>query len=1033
MTAPAHPTSSTHDPGPARWSHPSHHVVRCLRIEGEFDAEAARAALVALTGRHAALRAVCPEADGVRTTRPASPEAEAFDYAELRVLPAEAVALAAREAVTPFDLARGPLLRLRALRVGDRECLLVAVAHRLALDPVGLDTFLVEHARACTAAHPDESAAVAKAEAGPPGPEPRWPAAEEAEADRVFWLKQLAELPVLDLPSDRPRLPRSARDGGVERFVLPAGLAQRLGELSGTPDAHSALYAGAAVLLSRHTAEREVPLQVPVHTSASDAGALSDRPETDVVLSLRPAGEATFRELVAQADDELAEARAHAAALTPGALADVTGACGDPERQRIPVKFAVRRRDTRLPEYPGSSCTPVDLHPGTAARDLSFALDLRGDELHGTLEYDTGLFEPITARRLVRRLEYLLTAAAERPDTPVAALPVLPPEERDLVVSAWNRTESDYPRDRTTASFFEEQVRRDPDATAVEHEDVKLTYGELNARANRLAHHLIALGVVPDQRVGLCLPRSVDMVVCLLAVLKAGGAYLPLDPEHPPRRLVYVVEDAGARVVLTDTAHAAAFAETSAHVLRLDEEPEPAAAAGQETDPEVPATAEHLAYVIYTSGSTGAPKGVAVSHRALGRLVKGTDYAELGPGEAHLQFSPLSFDASLVELWGPLLNGGTVVLPPSGLPFPDQLKAALQRHRITTLLLVSPQLHVAAEQFPEELARVRQLLVGGDVLSPASAAGLLPHLGDTRFLHVYGPTECTLFATWKPIDAVDTSRPTIPIGRPIANTRAYVLDEDLTPLPIGVPGHLWLGGDGLAREYLGRPDLTRERFLPDPFGPPGSRIYRTGDLARWLPDGDLEFLGRSDDQVKIRGYRIELGELDVALAAHPDIRAVATVVRDDAPGGQALAAYLVGDDRPGDAELREHLGSRVPSYMIPAAFVWLDEIPLTANGKVDRKALPAPEFGGGGGARNTSPRNALEEQVLDAVARTLGLQSVGADDDFFESGGNSLLLVDLFARLEELFPDGGLSLVDLLENRTGAEIATLLERPRGTA
>jgi amino acid adenylation domain-containing protein len=833
-------------------------------------------------------------------------------------------------------------------------------------------------------------------------PQPPRPSAGQAAEDRAYWQARAAALPVLDLLTDRPRLPRPARSGAVERFVLPAGLTGSLCELSATPDGTATVYAAAAVLLARHTGQSKVPLLVPIQPAPADAGALVSRPETDVVLTLRLDGDPTFRELVAHADAELALARAHVSALPPCALAELTGESGNPGRQAVPAMVAVRSRAAELPDYAGASCGPVELHLGTTARDLAFLLDLREGEFHGTLEYDSDLFAPVTAGRLVRRLEHLPTAAARQADTPVAALPVLPPEERDLVVSVWNRTGRDFPRDRTTASFFEEQVRRSPRATAVEHEDVTLTYEELNTRANRLAHRLIELGVVPDQPVGLCLTRSVDMVVCLLGILKAGGAYLPLDPDYPPGRLAYVVEYAGARVVVTDTEHSAAFDGPPTLVLRRDE-PEPASGTAErpETDPRVPATAEHLAYVIYTSGSTGAPKGVAVPYRAFARLVKGADYAELGPGEAHLQLSPLSFDASLIELWGALLNGGTLVLPPSGLPFPDLLKAALQRHRITTLLFVSPQLRVAAEQFPEELARVRQLLVGGDVLSPASAAQLLPHLDDTRFLHVYGPTECTLFATWKPIEAVDTTRPTIPIGRPIANTQAYVLDEDLSPLPVGVPGHLWLSGDGLAREYLGLPELTRERFLPDPFGPTGSRIYRTGDLARWLPDGELDFLGRSDDQAKIRGYRIELGELDVALAAHPDIRAVAAVVRDDAPGGQALAAYLVGDRRPGDTELREHLGSRVPAHMVPAAFVWLDKIPLTANGKVDRKALPAPEFGAGA-VPDDGPRTSLEAQVLGVVAETLGLEAVSADHDFFELGGDSLLLVDLFTRLEKL-------------------------------
>ncbi|GAA2975207.1 amino acid adenylation domain-containing protein [Streptomyces enissocaesilis] len=1028
MTTPADPTTAPHEHGPDRTSHPSHHVFRCLRIEGGFDAEAACNALRLLTARHTTLRTLFPSSsDKPVPSLPAAPDPTPVDFAELQVPATEAVETAVREAAVPFDLTRGPLLRLRALRISDREHLLLAVAHRSLLDPIGLEIFLGAHADAYTAIRRGEHVADAEA------PQPLRPSAEQAAEDRAYWQTRAAALPVLDFPTDRPRLPRLTRGGAVERFVLSADLTGSLCGLSATPDGTAAVYAATAVLLARHTSQPTVPLLVPVRPSPDDRGALVGRPETDVVVTLRLDNDPTFRELVAQAEAELTLARTHVSALPPGALAELTGECGDPGRQAVPAKAAVRNGTAGLPDYAGASCSLVDLHLGTAARDLTFVFELRQGEFHGTLEYDTDLFAPVTARRLVRRLEHLLTAAAQKADARAAALPVLPPEERDLVVSAWNRTERDFPRDRTTASFFEEQVRRDPAATAVEHEDITLTYGELNARANRLAHQLIGLGVVPDQPVGLCLPRSVDMVVCLLGILKAGGAYLPLDPGYPAGRLAHVVEDAGAHVVVTDTEHAAAFEGTLARVLRRDEGELPGGNVERlETDPVVAATAEHLAYVLYTSGSTGAPKGVAVSHRALARLVKGADYAELGPDEAHLQLSPLSFDASLIELWGALLNGGTLVLPPSGLPFPDQLKAALQRHRITTLLLVSPQLHVAVEQFPEELGRLRQLLVGGDVLSPASAAQLLPHLGDTRFLHVYGPTECTLFATWKPIETVDTTRATIPIGRPIANTQAYVLDEDLSPLPVGVPGHLWLSGDGLAREYLGRPELTRERFLPDPFGPPGSRLYRTGDLARWLQDGDLEFLGRSDDQVKIRGYRIELGELDVVLAAHPDVRAVATTVRDDAPGGQALAAYLVGDRRPSDAELREHLGSRVPGHMIPAAFVWLDEIPLTTNGKLDRKALPAPDFGTSA-VPGDGPRSSLEAQVLGAIAETLGWEAVGAEDDFFELGGDSLLLVDLFTRLEKLVPDSGLSLLDLMDNRSGARIVALIERSRGGA
>ncbi len=1003
-------------------SRPTDHVASCLRIDGVFDAELARGALILLTERHARLRTLIP----VNSVTPTctSSRSGVIDFVVMRTSQENVIAHAVREVIEPFDLARGPLLRVRVLIISDRECFLVAVAHRLVFDPALLDTFLVEHARAYTAVRLGVPVTAL------PTTRPTWPTANEIAIARDHWRRRLSQVPLLDLPPDFPRQYQPERTGSVANFTLPADLTRRMRALSGESGDHDALLAGVVALLARSPAQGEVPILAPVSPVGADGHEPLGRPETDVLLSFHLDSDSTFLDVVGQARAGLAQARTDAAGLLPGTLAELAATCGDPGPKPVLVGFAARTPSAAAPDYAGASCVHINLHTGTAAQDLSFSFNMRAGEWQGALEYDTRLFEPVTAQRIVRRLVHLLAAAVDSPHAPAATLPILPPEERALVVSEWNRTEREFPSDRTTVSLFKEHVLRAPDATAVVYEDMKLTYEELDVRANRLAHRLIESGVHSNMPVGLCLHKSVDMVVGLLAILKAGGAYLPLDPDYPPQRLAYVVADAGARVILTDTSNAHLFGETVARVLCLDV-PDSAGDDRPTTDPRVPGSAAHLAYVIYTSGSTGVPKGVAVSQRALSRLVKGADYARFGPDEVHLQLSPLSFDASLLEVWGALLNGGTLVVPPSGLPFPDVLKAALQRHRITILLLVSPQLHMAVEQFPKELARVSQLLVGGDVLSPASAARLLPYLQHTEFLHVYGPTECTLFATWKPIKAADTSRPTIPIGRPLANTQAYVLNEDLAPLPVGIPGDLWLSGDGLADGYLGQPGLTAERFLPDPFGPLGSRIYSTGDLARWLPDGNLEFLGRSDDQVKIRGYRIELGEVDAALAVHPDIRAVATVVRDDTPGGRALAAYLVGDPRISDAELREFIGARLPSYMIPAAFVWLNELPLTANGKVDRKSLPEPKYGRL--QRQTVPRTRLEGRVLEIIAEALGLAGVAPDDDFFALGGNSLLMVDLFDSLERTFPGCGLSLLDLLENRTGAQIATLLEASRGQA
>lgn len=664
---------------------------------------------------------------------------------------------------------------------------------------------------------------------------------------------------------------------------------------------------------------------------------------------------------------------------------------------------------------------------GVRGSELDVRLTASGGVLAVRLGYDRQLFDEPTVRRIGSHLTRALSLGVDRPDTLCGDLELLDPAELNQVTHAWNRTARPFPGRTSVVAHFAEQVRLRPEATAVAGDGTSLTYAALNARANQLAHLLVDLGIGPDDPVAVCLERSADMVVGLLGILKADGAYLPLDPAQPAERLAGIIADAGCSVVVSRAALAPAV--PGVRTLSTDD---PRLTDAPAADPELRACGDNLAYIIYTSGSTGAPNGVAVTHRALCRLVKATDYADLRPGDTYLQMSPITFDASLLELWGSLLNGGAIVLPSNELPFPEQLRVALTRHEISTLLLISPQLHVAAEQFPELLGRVRQLLVGGDVLSPPHAARLLGQLEDTRFIHVYGPTECTLFATAAQLIAVDPEKPTVPIGLPIANTEAYVLDGRQRAVPIGAYGELALGGPGLARGYINQPRLTAERFVPNPFGPPGSRLYRTGDLVRRLSTGDIEFVGRIDGQVKIRGYRIEIGEIETALTAHSAVREAAVVARNDLPGGKALVAYVVpaGADPP-DAELRSHLRRVLPKYMLPAAFVRLPALPLNRNGKLDRKALPRPHLGTGPGGPPAGAGEGIVDSTMSRVTgiwqRLLGAESVAPEANFFEVGGNSLLLVDLLDQLGTEFPAAALPATEIYANPTPTSIAGLLD------
>jgi len=617
---------------------------------------------------------------------------------------------------------------------------------------------------------------------------------------------------------------------------------------------------------------------------------------------------------------------------------------------------------------------------------------------------------------------------ARAPDEMEHAFSRLTPAQADFL-RRWNETRSEYPRDAAIPELFEEWARRSPDAVALVSaaDGSTLTYDALNRRANRIAHHLTSLGVRSETRVALHLDRSVEMIVAMLAVLKAGGAYVPLDPHLPLHRTAYLLQDAGPSVVISREALADALPATPAALVCLDSD---AAAIGarSEDDPPRSGSARSLAHILYTSGSTGEPKGVAVLHRGVIRLVRATGYAGFGPDETFLQAAPTSFDASTFEIWGPLLNGGRLVVLGAATPGLDDLAGAIARYGITTLWLTAGLFHLAVEERLQDLRPLRRLLAGGDVLAVSRVRRVLRELPGCEVVNGYGPTESTTFAACHVIRELAPDAVTVPIGRPIANTQIYLLDEEGRWVPPGESGEVYIGGDGLARGYWNRERLTAESFVPNPFGRSAEdRLYRTGDLARLDADGNLEFLGRRDHQIKIQGYRVELGEIEAVLQRHPSVSGSVVEARTTASGGRRLTAYVVPRESSAwdEAGLRGFLQRELPDYMVPVSFLRLDSLPLTANGKVDRRALPAP--GEAPPAPASPPLSATEEAVAQVWKAVLEIEIVDCDANFFDLGGSSLHLIEAHAKLQNRLTRE-MPITTLFEYPTVRSLAFALDR-----
>jgi amino acid adenylation domain-containing protein len=1000
----------------------AYHIPAALRLRGALNRAALRSSLDRIVARHESLRTTFVSVAG-EPRQVIAPEDSGFLLIEhdLHDLDdaAQTVAVAessADEASAPFDLSTGPLIRGRLLRLAEHDHVLLITQHHIVSDGWSIGVLIKEI-----------GALYAAFDAGRADPLPPLPIQyadyaawqhrclndDALQAQTGFWRDRLDGAPaLLALPTDRPR-PAVQRYAGSEVEVrLTPELTAALRALSrrhGTT-LFMTLLAGWSTLLSRLSGQTDVVVGTPV--------ANRQRAEVEPLVGFFVNTLALRVDLTD--DPSVAELLARIKATTLGAYAHQDLPFEQVVEAVRPVRslshspiFQVMLALNNTPSdgafaLPGLVASPIANTQRATQFDVALSLTETSDGIAGDAVYATDLFDRATVERMLAHWTTLLEAMVADDRGHVSRLPLLSADERTQVLADFNATQAEYPHDRLVHALFEARVAQQPDAIAIDGDGERVSYAELNRRANRVAHRLIGLGVKPDDRVALCAERSAAMVVGMLGVLKAGGAYVPMDPAYPVERLGYMLADSAPVAVLTRAAlrdGLPALAGLTCPVLALDEDFE-AADHEDATDPVVAGlTSRHLAYVIYTSGSTGQPKGVMVEHRNVLRLLVNNPYAPLTPEDCVGHCSNPAFDASVWEIWGSLLSGARLLVVPQAVLLDAQaFNRFLVDGRVTAILLTTGLFNEYADTLAPAFSGLTHLLVGGDVLDARSAARVLQaESPPRRLINAYGPTESTMLATTFEVFASNGSVRAVPIGRPIANTQIYILDGRGTPVPVGVAGEIHIGGAGVARGYLNRPELTAERFLDDPFSNEAdARMYKTGDLGRWLPDGNIEYLGRNDFQVKIRGFRIELGEIEAKLAACPGVREAVVVAREDVAGDKRLVAYVVSqneDAAPSIADLRERLSRDLPEYMIPSAFVSLAALPLTPNGKLDRKALPAPDQNAVATREYEAPIGETEQAIAAIWQDLLGLDRIGRHDHFFELGGHSLLAVRLVTRL----------------------------------
>ena len=998
----------------------AYNIPLVIDLAGPLDAGAFTRALVEIVRRHDALRTTFPSERGVPYQAVQPADRFSVPLTDLSALDAgraeaEADGIVATESRRPFDLAKGPVFRATLLRLAPARHVLVACVHHIVYDAWSNAVVFRELTTLYRAFSRGEPSSLEE-------PPVRFIDFAVAQREHVrgemlrremdYWKRHLGAPARLALPTDRQR-PAVQRFGGArEHLFLPEDLIAAMDGFSRREGVtlFISLLSAYAALLHLNCGQEVMVIGTPItNRTKRELESVVGFFLNTVPLCIDVSGHPAFRGLVQRVKQVAFSAYAHQQLPFEKLVHELR-----PERSlaRTPIIDTVFVLDNS-PGAVGETRTDGDLtlkrrviDTGTSKFDIGLLIFRRDGGRRATLEYLTDLFDAGTASRLLDQYRRILEAALADPDAPLGEL--LPPtaEETLQITGEWSGRTAPYPRERTVSELVEANALQHPEAVAVIDAAAELTYATLNRRANQLAWRLRAAGIRHGARVGVCLDRSAETIVALLGILKAGAAYVPFDPSYPPDRLAWMARRVALDALVTRTALAGTLSLPAATVIALDRE-EAVIARQSQTNPDASVGAEALAYVLFTSGTTGDPKPVGVPHRAITRLAYGMPEIPVGGGSRVLHAAPLSFDASTFEIWVPLLRGGSVVISPYDLPTPLELEQVLTSHGVTVLWLTASLFNLIVDERPGALDSVQCVLTGGEALSVGHVERALAALPDAVIVNGYGPTETTTFATYHVIARDKRQRPSIPIGRPLDNSRVYVLDDELRPVAPGIPGELWIGGDGVSLGYLDDPVLTAARFRPDPFvGPPG-RMYRSGDRARFLADGVLEFLGRVDDQLKIRGFRIEPGEVEAALMAHPDVERAAVAAHDLAATGPTLVAYVVARNAtapPAAAELRAFLRARVPEHLVPQFYEVLASLPLLPNGKIDRRALkpPSPR---GASAKHGSDGPALtrtESLVADVWRTVLRVNDLDGGSNFFELGGDSLLAAQILSRLGNL-------------------------------
>lgn len=1020
----------------------AYNLSQAVRLKGALNPLLLEQSLNLVAQRHEALRTTFSVVDEqpVQVISPALPmPLTVIDLGHMSQV--EQQSEVQRWARQPFDLTQGPLLRVKLLRLAPAEHVLLITMHHIISDGWSMNNLLREIFTAYQAFLNNNSPTLPRLPiqyADYAIWQREWLQGDTLKTQLDYWKRQLnGAAPLLDLTLDYPRPATQDFRGARQRLTIPENIVEGLKLLCRQEEAtlFMVLLAAFKTLLYRYTGQTDLIIGTPIaNRNRSELEGLIGFFVNTLVLRSNLSGNPSFQNLVRRVRAVALDAYTHQDLPFEKLVEELQPPRSLSYNPLFQIMFILQNTPNQIPQLPNLAIQPVELEFVTAKFDLTLSITEENSALQGFIEYNTALFTKESITRITQHFQNLLQSVVANPKAPISQLNILTRAEQQQLLITWNDTHTNYPQNQCIHHLFETQAKHTPNAIALKYEDQLLTYQQLNSRANQLAHYLKNQGVGSETLVGICLERSIEMVIGLLGILKAGGAYLPLDPSYPKERLAYLLANSQAPVVLTRRQLVNKLPEVKANIICIDSDKE---CINRESykNPITNVKSDNLAYVIYTSGSTGLPKGVLGTHKgALNRLTWMWKTYPFADKEICCQKTSLGFIDSLWEIFGPLLQGvPSVIIPDETLKDPYQFIKILETNNITRIGLVPSLLHVLLDSCHDLKARLSNLKIwisSGEILSEQLVVRFQTYMPNSILLNLYGMSEVSADSTWCDISQRKfLSR--VPIGRPIANTQIYLLDAYLQPAPVGTPGELYIGGDGLARGYLNMPELTAQKFIPNPFSnQPGTRLYKTGDLARYLPDGNIEFIGRIDNQVKIRGVRVELEEIEAALKKHPAVQEAVVITQEDNQRNKRLIAYVVAHRQEAilDSNLYHYLKEKLPAYMLPVTFIPLDKIPLTPNGKTDRHALPTPDYTySPTGTGYVPPRNPIEEILAGIWIKVLGISQVGIYDNFFELGGHSLLATQIITRIRNLF-QVELPLQTLFDSPTIAELASALTR-----